>query len=50
MMCMAYLTGSRCTNAVRAEMKPYVKQLALNVTATGVPTVRPLWCVPLDTF
>ena len=24
-------------------MKEYIKELAANVTATGVPTARPLW-------
>ena len=28
---------------LRAAMKPYFQALARNVTATGVPTVRPLW-------
>lgn len=28
---------------LRATMKPYIRQLAENVTASGVPTMRPLW-------
>jgi alpha-glucosidase (family GH31 glycosyl hydrolase) len=28
---------------LRATMKPYIAELAANVTATGVPTMRPLW-------
>lgn len=28
---------------MRAAMKPYIAELAANVTATGVPTMRPLW-------
>ena len=28
---------------VRAMLKPYIAALVTNVTATGVPTVRPLW-------
>ena len=29
--------------SLRRKMKPYIAQLAANVTATGVPTMRPLW-------
>merc|ERR1712216_31425 len=28
---------------LRAHMKPYIKELAQNVSARGVPTLRPLW-------
>jgi len=28
---------------LRATMKPYIAELAANVSATGVPTMRPLW-------
>ena len=28
---------------MRAAMKPYIAELATNVTAHGVPTMRPLW-------
>lgn len=28
---------------LRATMKPYIQELAQNVTARGVPTMRPLW-------
>lgn len=28
---------------LRADLKPYIAQLAKNVTAHGVPTMRPLW-------
>ena len=28
---------------LRATLKPYIQELAENVTATGAPTVRPLW-------
>lgn len=28
---------------LRATMKPYIAELAVNVTATGAPTMRPLW-------
>merc|ERR1712196_402149 len=28
---------------VRLELKPYIAELAANVTARGVPTARPLW-------
>ena len=28
---------------MRAAMKPYIAELSANVTATGVPTMRPLW-------
>lgn len=28
---------------LRHSLKPYIAELAANVTATGVPTVRPLW-------
>ena len=28
---------------VREQLKPYIAELAANVTARGVPTMRPLW-------
>jgi alpha-D-xyloside xylohydrolase len=28
---------------VRAQLKPYIAELSFNVTARGVPTMRPLW-------
>ena len=28
---------------LRAALKPYIEELSRNVTARGVPTVRPLW-------
>ena len=28
---------------LRARLKPYIAELAANVSATGVPTLRPLW-------
>ena len=28
---------------VRAQLKPYIAELSINVTARGVPTMRPLW-------
>jgi alpha-D-xyloside xylohydrolase len=30
---------------LRATMKPYIAELAVNVTKSGVPTMRPLWYV-----
>ena len=28
---------------VREQLKPYIAELSANVTASGVPTMRPLW-------
>ena len=33
---------------LRATLKPYKKELAENVTATGAPTARPLWWASLN--
>jgi alpha-D-xyloside xylohydrolase len=30
-------------HTLQATMKPYIQELAVNVTASGVPTMRPLW-------
>ena len=33
---------------LRLTMKPYIKELAQNVTARGVPTMRPLWYLTVN--